>query len=84
MERNTLALIAILVYSTYRVSDLYRRKGATDKETAIQAMQQFAKEAVRGHPKAQNILRFSFWNNHQHRFHTSSRLEDELDELDES
>ena len=83
VEESKLALKAILIYSVYRTSDLYRRKGATSQENATQALQQFAKDATRGHPKAQNALRFSFLHHRHDNFRGCNRHEDLLEHLEE-
>ena len=81
---STLVLRAILVYATYRTSDLYRRKGPTDRSTAIQAMQQFAKDAVRGHNAAQSHLRHSFIRDGRRTYISGSRYEDLLEEAEDA
>ena len=83
VEETKLALKAILVSSVYRTSDLYRRRGATSQETARQAHQQFAKEAVRGHPKAQNALCHSFLHRSRENARGCTRHEEILEYLDE-
>ena len=83
VEEAKLALKAILVYSVYRTSDLYRRKGATSQETATQALQQFAKDAVRGHPKAQSALCHSYLHRSRENARSGTRHEEILELLEE-
>ena len=81
LEDSTLALKAILVYSVYRTSDMYRRKGAATQEDATQALQQFAKEAVRGHPRAQRALCCSYMQQRYNSCWGCTRHEEILEQL---
>ena len=83
LEDSTLTLKAILIYSVYRTSDMYRRKGATNQENATQALQQFAKDAVKGHSRAQSALCNSYMHQRYSNFRGCSRHEDILEQLEE-
>lgn len=84
MDNTTLTLRAILVYCVYRTSDMYRRQGNGHMDGALQAMQQFAKEAVRGHTQAKGVLKSGYYNRNGITEEARSRLEDLLEEFEDA
>ena len=66
-----LTLRAVLVYATFRATNLLRHRQG-DADHVIDMMQQFAKEAVRGHRKATRVLDSCFLQSSAHSSSSSS------------
>ena len=60
VDDRTLTLRALVVYATFRATNLLRHRQADSADHVIDILQQFAKEAVRGHDKATRVLDGSF------------------------
>ena len=56
VDDNLLTLRAIWVYAVYRATNNIRRNATTNGEVSTDVLQQFAKEAVRGHAYATRVL----------------------------
>ena len=56
VDGKILTLRAIVVYAVMRTTNLLRHHPTTEDDAATDMVQQFAKEAVRGHGKASAVL----------------------------
>ena len=54
-NKDDLAKLAILVYAVYRTTNTARTQGRVSPTFAKQMLGQFAKEAVRGHPRSSKV-----------------------------
>ena len=61
VDGRTLTLRAIVVYAVMRATNLLRHHPAIGDNVATDMVQQFAKEAVRGHGKASAVLDGAVW-----------------------
>jgi hypothetical protein len=55
-DDDALTCVGILVYATYRSTNLFRPKGGADPTVAKDAMEQFCRDAVEGHALSRKIL----------------------------
>jgi len=55
-DEGDLICVAILVYATYMATNHFRRQGGTDLETATDALEQFCRNGVKGHPSSQRVI----------------------------
>jgi hypothetical protein len=55
-DHDSLVCVAVLIYATYRATNRFRPLGGTDFQTASDALEQFCKRAVEGHPPSQRIV----------------------------
>ena len=60
VDDRTLTLRAVLVYAVFRTTNQLRHRPANDGTFVKDMVQQYAKEAVRGHAKATRVLDGSF------------------------
>ena len=55
-DPDALVRAGVLVYAVYRTTERLRRAGGDGEQAVRQALQQAAREAVRGHPSATRLL----------------------------
>jgi hypothetical protein len=71
-DDDALICVAILVYATYRSTNLFRPMGGADPSVAKDAMEQFCRDAVDGHALSRKILD-ARWVKEQRPVQTSKR-----------
>ena len=55
-DADTLVCVAILVYATYMATNRFRQVGGTTLQIATEAMEQYCRQAVKGHQGSQQVL----------------------------
>ena len=54
-DEETLTCVAVLVCATYMATNCFRQCGGTDAVTAKEALEQYCRQAVRGHLRSQRV-----------------------------